>query len=199
MKKERIGIFGGTFNPPHNGHVSAAVAFLNEMNLDRLIIIPSFIPPHKEYKSKVNCEERLEMCRLAFRDIPRTEISDIEIVRGGMSYTYLTLEELAGEDRDLFFLCGTDMILTMDAWKNPERIFTLASICFIRRETVGENDLLIKEKCREYEQRYDARIYEIKSETIEISSSEIRSFDASLSDYLPPSVLSYVIEKGLYR
>lgn len=199
MKKERVGIFGGTFNPPHNGHVKAAETFLQQMKLDRLIIIPALIPPHKEYNSTVSSKERIDMCNLAFSDIDNAEISDIEIRRGGKSYTYLTLTELTREDRELFFLCGTDMILTMDTWKNPEIIFELASVCFVRRETVSENDSHIQHKCDEYRRDYGARIFEIKADAIDISSSEIRTLDSEFFDYLPPKVLSYIRDKGLYQ
>ena len=113
MKKRRIGIFGGTFNPPHVGNTEAAKAFVKGAELDTLIIMPAFIPPLKEYLATVTCEELLEMCRIAFRDIEKTIVSDLEISRGGKSYTYLTLQELANDDTDVYFLCGTDMILSL--------------------------------------------------------------------------------------
>ena len=199
MKKERVGIFGGTFNPPHNGHVSAAERFAEQMQLDRLIIIPSFIPPHKEYNSTVSCEERLQMCRLAFCDIPIVEISDIEIVRGGKSYTYLTLEELYRDDRELLFLCGTDMILSMDSWRNPEKIFALATICYIRREQEPENDSLIIKKCNGYRETYGARIVAIDAEAIDISSTQIRRQEDNRCEHVPAKVFAYIKDKGLYR
>lgn len=199
MIKERVGIFGGTFNPPHNGHVRSAEAFLEQMRLDRLIIIPAYIPPHKVYDSTVTCEERIDMCRLAFSNIANAEVSDIEIQRGGKSYTYLTLQELTEENREIFFLCGTDMILTMDTWKNPEVIFELATICYARRENLPENESLIRKKCDEYRLIYGARIFEINTDSIDISSSEIRTLDGKLFDYLPENVLSYIRDKGLYQ
>ena len=118
--KKRVGIFGGTFNPPHIGHVEAAKAFVENACLDSLIIMPAFIPPHKEYDSIVTCEERLEMCKIAFKDVDKATVSDLEISRGGKSYTYLTLQELTSDEVELYFLCGTDMIISMDTWKNPD-------------------------------------------------------------------------------
>lgn len=199
MKKRRIGIFGGTFNPPHVGHTEAAKAFVKGAEIDTLIIMPAFIPPHKEYLSTVTCEERLEMCRIAFRDIEKTIVSDLEISRGGKSYTYLTLQELANDDTELYFLCGTDMILSLGNWKNPDIIFALANICFIRRETDSDTTVMINEKCREYTEQYNARILPINADVIEISSSEIRDKKNGYSDYLAPEVLEYILKAGLYE
>ena len=202
MKKRRVGIFGGTFNPPHIGHIEAAKAFVLEADLDELLIIPAFIPPHKEYLSSVGCDERLEMCRLAFSDIEKTKISDIEIARGGKSYTYLTLEDLAGDDRELYLLVGTDMILTMDEWKKPEIIFKLADICYVRRECDPSASVHIERKLMLYRDSFCARIHEIKNDVTEISSSELRAVLSSgrdVSGYLTPSVEEFIKARGLYQ
>jgi nicotinate-nucleotide adenylyltransferase len=108
MAKIRLGIYGGTFSPPHLGHVSAARSFVRGADLDKLIIMPDFTPPHKLDFGNATAEDRLEMCRIAFADVPCTEVSDFEILRGGKSYTYVTLEAFAKENVDLFFLCGTE-------------------------------------------------------------------------------------------
>lgn len=139
------------------------------------------------------------MCRLAFGNIPNTEISDLEISRGGKSYTYLTLQELASDDIELYFLCGTDMILTMDTWKNPEIIFTLAKICYIRRESDNAISELLIEKCGDYFQKYGADIIQINTEAIEISSSEIRAEDGIWDRYLTANVIDYIRNQGLYK
>ena len=199
MKKARVGIFGGTFNPPHIGHIEAARAFARGAELDNLIIMPAFIPPHKEYNSTVSCDERLEMCRIAFKDIKKTLVSDLEISRGGKSYTYLTLKELTNDNVELFFLCGTDMILTMDTWKNPDIIFALANICYIRRESDPEATALLDVKCKEYREKYNARIIPIDAQVIEISSSEIRSNKDKADAYLSAEVLEYIRKTGLYE
>ena len=199
MKKKRIGIFGGTFNPPHNGHVSAAKCFKEQMQLDILMIVPSFIPPHKEYSSTVTCSERLEMCKIAFSDIDSVVVSDMEILRGGTSYTYLTLEDLYNDSVELFFLCGTDMILSMDHWRCPEKIFKLANICYIRRESDEDKTTLIAKKCREYREKYGANVLPIDAEVIEISSSEIRNDFGIASKYLSPGVVEYITKAGLYK
>ena len=197
--KRRVGIFGGTFNPPHIGHVSAAKAFLEQAKLDDLIIMPAFIPPHKEFDSVVSCDQRLEMCKIAFSIIPCAVVSDLEIARKGKSYTYLTLQELTNDDTELYFLCGTDMILTMDNWKNPEIIFSLANICYIRRESDANKTALIEHKCKEYFAKYGATVLPIDAGVIEISSSEIRNDFANASKYLSSGVIEYITEAGLYK
>ena len=197
MKKTRVGIFGGTFNPPHIGHIEAARAFVTGAQLDTLIIMPAFIPPHKEYTSTVSCEERLAMCKLAFADVDKATVSDLEMSRGGKSYTYLTLQELKNDDVDLYFLCGTDMILTMGNWKNPDIIFSLANVCYIRRETDLETTGMIAEKCKEYERLYGAKIIPINADVIEISSSDIRDKKVDLNLYLSAEVQEYIRKAGL--
>ena len=197
--KRRIGIYGGTFNPPHIGHIQAAEAFVRSMNLDELLIMPTLIPPHKENETGVDSIDRLEMSRLAFKTVDKACVSNLEIQRGGKSYTYLTLQELASPDAELYFLCGTDMILTMDAWKNPDIIFSLAKICYIRREADADKTALIARKCSEYKERFNAQIYSIISDVIKISSSEIRSDVKASSRYLTKEVAEYIRKKGLYE
>ena len=197
--KKRVGIFGGTFNPPHVGHVEAAKAFVKGADLDTLIIMPAFIPPHKEYLSTVSCEQRLKMCSIAFKDVEKAVVSDLEISRGGKSYTYLTLQELSSENVELYFLCGTDMILSMGTWKNPDIIFALANICYIRRESDAENTAMINERCKEYASVYGATVIPIDTHVIEISSSEIRENKDQLSSYLSSDLLEYIRKEGLYQ
>ena len=199
MRKMRVGIFGGTFNPPHVGHINAANAFVNAAKLDRLIVMPAFIPPHKEYDSVVTCQHRFEMCKLAFKNVEKAEVSDLEIARGGKSYTYLTLQALASSETELYFLCGTDMILSMDSWKNPNIIFDLSNICYIRRENDNEKALMIDNKCKLYMNKFGARIIPIDSEVIEISSSELRNDIKMMSEYLTDDVYRYITEKELYK
>ena len=202
MPKIKLGIYGGTFSPPHLGHVSAAKSFLDGVGLDRLLIMPNFLPPHKLEDSFASVEDRLAMCRLAFGDLPNTEISDFEILNGGTSYTYLTLEAFSSDDNDLYFLCGTDMFLTLSSWKNPEVIFKLATICYVRRENDIKNDAMFEKKTEEYRKNYSARIIPLSHDTVEISSTELRE-DIKNEDLLRHSlsdkVSKYIRERGLYR
>lgn len=198
---EKIGIFGGTFSPPHIGHVNSAKDFLREIQLDELFVIPTYQPPHKEYGAEASADERLEMTRLAFSGVPKASVSDLEIMRGGMSYTYLTLEELSREDREIFLLCGTDMLLTLSEWKNAERIFELATICYVRRENDAQLKNEIERRIAEYRERYGARVITVSNAVVEISSTELRKMlkeRSGAEKYLPRAVYEYILEKGLY-
>ena len=202
MKKtEKVAIFGGTFNPPHIGHVRAAERFYAEILPDRLLIMPAFIPPHKQLDIQASPQDRINMCSLAFSHIENVTVSDIEIKRGGKSYTSHTLEELAAEGRKLYFLCGTDMFLSLDSWYRPEVIFNLATICYIRRESDRENDSKLIEKKSEYTQKFNAEIIEINTDVLEISSSEIRSAlkNNDSLELLPDSVYEYIKKRGIYN
>ncbi len=201
-KKRRVGIYGGTFSPPHLGHVHAAAVFLDEGNLDELLIIPTCVTPLKERKEHTAPEDRLAMCRLAFDFSPKTAVSDIEIRRAGKSYTAETLQALSREDVRLVFLCGTDMFLTMDTWYQPETIFRLAEIACMRRENRVENEEKLLQKSEEYKQKYGAEITFLKTEPKEMSSSEIREClrgGADVSAYLPAAVAEYIKARGLYQ
>ena len=199
MSKEKIGIFGGTFSPPHVGHVASAEAFSRAVDFDKILIIPDFLPPHKEIDGEASAEQRLKMCNLAFSHIKSSVISDMEIKRGGRSYTYQTLQELSSVDRELYFLMGPDMFLTLLEWKNPQRIFELATICLVRRET--DSGELIKAKVIEYQSNYGANILIIDTDIIEVSSSEIREtlHRGCDSENVPRQVMDYIKEAGIYR
>lgn len=200
---KKLGIYGGTFSPPHFGHVGAAEAFASAVSLDKLLIIPDFLPPHKQIDGEVDATERMEMCRLAFSHISVAEVSDIEIKRGGKSYTALTLAELASDENELYFLCGTDMFLTLGEWYMPEKIFELATICYVRRENDEKAECEIKILTEEYINKFGARIIPISASVREISSSELRAAikdgNDELTGLLPREVLEYVENRGLYR
>lgn len=197
----RIGIYGGTFAPPHEGHVAAAKEFLRQMQLDLLYIIPAAIPPHKQIDASDDPGRRLEMCRLAFAGIRGALVSDMEIARGGKSYTVDTLRALSAPDRRLFLLMGTDMMLTLDEWRQPEEIFRLCYPVYIRREEDPANDARIVEKNNLYLQKYGKIVRKLPADVIEISSTEIRRRAAageSLSGVVPGAVETYIRENHLY-
>ena len=130
----KTGLFGGTFNPVHNGHVNLVKNFKDELKLDRVFVIPTAVPPHKEAEGLVSSEDRLEMCRLAFENI--AEVSDVEIARGGRSYTVETLEELKRiyKDDEFYFLVGSDMLLSFKRWYRWEDILTMCTLCATDRD-----------------------------------------------------------------
>ena len=200
----RVGIFGGTFNPPHLGHINMCKLFLDEIALDRLIVIPASVPPHKQIKSKTTTEQRFKMAQLAFSGLSsKISVSDIEIKRNGKSYTADTLKELKNLGyTDLYFLCGTDMILTLDQWYKPEYIFANATIVYMRRENEAENDHLISQKIFDYKKRFNAKIINIDAKPIELSSSMVRQAvmeNKNINDMVTSEVLDYIIANNLYR
>lgn len=197
----KTGIYGGTFSPPHIGHIAAARAFVSALELDELLIIPALIPPHKELDYPDDPKKRLEMCQLAFGEIDKAEICNIELCRGGKSYTVDTLTELTRDGRELFLLCGTDMIMTLDTWYRPDEIFRLCTPVCIRRETSKNGEKLLRLKIKEYKKKYGVEIPMIDAPTIEISSSELREAvrsGKSISEYVTPSVKAYIEENKLY-
>ncbi len=207
IPKERLGIYGGAFSPIHSGHVRSAHLFLEKMNLDRLVVIPTAVPPHKPMIADATVEQRLEMTRLAFEDSPAykdgsIEVSDFEAVSKEKSYTVLTLEHFAAPNRELFLLVGTDMFFTLGKWYRSGDIFSLADIVLIRREADEINTPAIEQKKAEYTEKFGARVHEIPETPIVISSTELRSSlkaNEEIEDYIPVRVARYIKENGLYR
>lgn len=197
----RVGIFGGTFAPVHNGHVIAAKAFMEQMKLDYLYIIPACLPPHKQISPSDDPKHRLRMCELAFADVDGVVVSDLEIARGGKSYTYDTLKELSRPNTRLFFMCGTDMVLSFDTWYRFEDIFKLCYPVYVRRENDPIITNRIVAKITEYYQKYGVMFRKILTEPIEISSTAVRKavFEGrDISSFVPPLVESYIKTHGLY-
>lgn len=198
----RVGIYGGAFAPIHIGHVEAARAFMRQMWLDVLFVIPTGQSPHKAMDHSASAEDRIEMCRLAFRNVEGVIVSDVEIRRGGKSYSIDTIREMAGDDRRLFMLCGTDMMLTLGDWNNVDEIFKLCYPVYIRREEDRALDAKIIEKNTEYFEKYGKYVIKLDSPVIDISSSEIRERirnKEDISAFVDSEVMKYIDEKGLYQ
>lgn len=196
----KIGMFGGSFNPVHNGHIELAKAFYRELSLDRLLIMPSYIAPHKFTEGAVFPDQRFEMCCLAAKGIDGFEVSNIEIKRHGASYTYLTLQELHTlyPDDELFLITGADMFMTIHEWKNPGAIFKLATICGVPR---NDDDISRLKKQSEYLQTLGARTYILDVGIMTVSSTEIRKkvkAGEDISDLVAPTVNKYIKEHYLY-
>lgn len=197
----KIGILGGTYNPPHTGHLHAATAAKEELGLDQLILLPSFIPPHKEMPQNTpDANARLEMTRLAAAEIGAV-VSDLEITRGGTSYTADTLTEfrrIYPEDT-IWFIVGTDMFLTLQNWVRPKEIFALARIAVVLRDDADLEKVL---KHREFLiGNFDCEIDLVSAKAHPISSTELREnvFDAENRIYLPKRILDYIKEHGYYN
>ena len=196
----KIGIMGGTFNPPHIGHINAALKAKRALGLDKLIFIPDSTPPHKEIEeNSPSAHERFEMTELAAREVG-AEVSDIELLRGGRSYTVETLSELSEiyHDDELWLIVGTDMFLSLETWRNPQKLLLSAYIAVIPRKD-GDAGALF-EYADKLRCKYGAKCRIIETGAVTISSSEIRSCmkNGNFRKYIPESVYNYIEEKGLY-
>ena len=204
----KIGIYGGTFNPPHLGHITAAKAVFELLGLDRLLLIPAGIPPHKAMpEGSASAEQRLEMTRLAGEQLDlgnRVQVLDLELKREGRSYTADTLAVLKEQypEDELWLLMGTDMFLTLQAWKDPGKILDLAGIAAFGRTEEDTEELFSVQ--REYLSRTypQARIFTLTIPgVVDISSTELREKLAKGegSRFLAPAVYGYILRERLYR
>ena len=198
----RIGIYGGTFNPPHMGHMLAAQQAIRLLKLDKLLLIPDRIAPHKQLPDgSASPQQRLDMLRIAAADIPCAQVSDMELRREGTSYTYETVLELRRQypEDTLVLIMGTDMFLSFDRWKDPNVITAHASLAVLYRGDRGEKAAMDAAKT-EWEQR-GARVTVIENEVTKISSTQLRRllvFKAA-EPFLPAGVGEYLRENGLYH
>jgi len=198
----RVGIYGGTFAPVHNAHVETAKLFMEQMRLDYLFVIPSAIPPHKEIDPLDNPMHRLKMCELAFAGMDGVVVSDMEIKRGGKSYTVDTLKALSAKGRRLLLLCGTDMVLSFDTWYKYKEILDLCYPVYMRREKDAMLDTMIVNKLAKYYKESGKMFRKLVGDPIELNSTEIREAvkaGKSISRMVPPAVEKYIIENRLYK
>ena len=198
---ERIGIYGGTFNPPHIGHLQAAQQVITALGLTKLLVIPDRIAPHKVLPANsATPEQRLDMLRLATAACPGMEVSDLELNREGVSYTYQTVLELkaAYPQAELVLLMGTDMFLSFQNWRHPEIILENATLGIFYRGDKGEA-AAIEEKKAEMESQ-GAKIELVKNDIVNISSTQMRRLLAfrCAGEFLPEGVLDYIRENRLY-
>lgn len=197
----RIGIYGGTFNPPHTGHISAAVAAVDALRLDKLLMIPTGVSPHKQLPAgSPTSRQRLEMVTLAAQADPRIIPCDIEIRREGPSYTYetvLQLKERYPEDT-LILLMGTDMLLSFDSWRQPEIILQNAALGVFYRGEPGELEAI--ENKKQTLERVGAQIFLVKNPVIPISSTQLRRMLVfrCADPFLPEGVGEYIAKSRLY-
>ena len=184
----RTGVFGGTFNPIHCGHVLLARTYAAALHLDRVLVIPTYLPPHKAGGQLAGGCHRLNMCRLAFEGDPVCRVSDIELRRGGKSYTVDTLKQLTRENpSDTFYLImGSDMFLSLTQWYDWQRIILDAVICAGARSP-GQ---------------MQAQIELVALEPLPFSSTQVRArvqAGESLAGFVPPKVADYIMENRLYQ
>jgi len=197
----RIGIYGGTFNPPHIGHIHAARQAFALLKLDKLLLIPDRIAPHKVLpQGSATAQQRMEMLKIGAAQIPYAQISDVELRREGTSYTYLTVQELKAQypEDELILIMGTDMFLSFHTWRYPEKIWEKATLAVLYRGDKDEKNAIYAQK--EALEALGARIEVVQNEVTVISSTDLRRmliFSCAAS-YLPDGVMQYIQENGLY-
>lgn len=196
-----IGIFGGSFDPPHLEHVRLAAAAVESLNLDKLFVVPAHTPPHKKDKVLSSDEDRLEMCRIAFNDCPRTEVSDCEIRQGGTSYTYLTCRRFRElyPSAKLFWLVGTDMLRDFPTWRNPEEILSLAALAVCAR---AEKPGWTEKELKDFTARFKTDFAIIRYDGKDVSSTEVRVLAAAGEDVISlvgAKTAEYIRKNRLYE
>ena len=197
----KIAIFGGSFDPVHAEHVNIVKAAQAALSPDEVIVMPAFIPPHKQDRALASPEDRLNMAKLAFAGVKNCEVSAYEINAGGTSYTYLTLGYLAGKfpGAQLYFLVGADMLKDFYTWKQPETILSLADLVVCNRE--GDKVSYPAEQFRFFS-KFKKRFIGIEYTGRDISSTKARvlaAFGEDLKPYLPFDVIDYIEANELYR
>ena len=197
----KLGIFGGTFNPIHNGHLSIAFKVIKFLTLDKIFFMPNKIPPHKNKEDILDEKFRFDMLSIAIKEYECFDIECYELKNDTFSYTYKSLEYLNQlyKEHDLFFIIGSDSFVNFDKWKNIESIFKNSNIVVYLRDKTHSN--LIKELKKNYEKIYNCKIYLFFGKILDISSTEIREkifFGEDVSKLLPKKVYEYINEKNLY-
>ncbi|MGN1481821.1 nicotinate-nucleotide adenylyltransferase [Porcipelethomonas sp.] len=195
----RIGLFGGSFNPVHNGHVNLAVSVKKKLKLDKVIFIPSGTAPHKSSEEYVSGSDRLEMCRLALEEYDGFEVSDYEINKSGKSYTVYTVRHFKSmfPEDELFLMVGSDMLLSFDTWFEYGEILSNVTLAAVSRNGNDFDELY--EMSKKLSKFGDVIV--ANDEAITISSSKIRKMiknNEDISCYLNGKVVKYIILKNLY-
>ena len=197
----RIGIFGGSFNPIHNGHLNVIKTAKDRLSLDRLIIMPAKVAPHKQNAQMADEKDRYEMCRLAVMNIDGAEVSDYEISKDEVSYSVITLRHFKElyPDAELCFIMGCDMLLYFKKWYKYEEILSLAALaCYPRANgEIGQMETAAEEL-----RKLGGKVEIIGVIPFEVSSTQVRELVQSgrdISRYLPESVWKYIVENKLYR
>jgi nicotinate-nucleotide adenylyltransferase len=188
----RIGMLGGSFDPPHAGHLLIAVDAFEALALDKLFFIPASVQPLKIGQAGASARDRVEMVRLLLGGDPRFGVDSIEVDRAGVSYTVDTVAAYAERypDAERFFLVGADVMRSFDSWREPDRVTELAQVVMVRRGGPMTVELS------------GPRILPITTRTIDVSSTEIRArvrAGQSITGFVPPAVAAYIAEAGLYR
>jgi nicotinate-nucleotide adenylyltransferase len=192
----RLGIFGGTFDPPHVGHLLAASDAIEHLALDRLVFVPAAIQPLKATRETASGAHRLAMVRLTVGADPRLETDAVELDRDGLSYTVDTLKDFARRfpSADLFFLVGADVLSTFAQWRDPQGVLELATLAVVTRS--ADSDVM------EMNEELARRVTPVPTRRVDVSSTEIRDrvrSGRSIHGFVTDAVAEYISSHGLYR
>jgi nicotinate-nucleotide adenylyltransferase len=188
----KVGIFGGTFDPIHLGHLITAQSVREIRNLEKIIFIPAFISPHKSEARTSSAEDRLNMIKLAIDSIPFFDYSEIEIKKGGLSFTVDTLKKLKNSYDELEFIIGYDNIFSFHTWKDPDEIMKLAKIVVLKRKSSHPP---------QFEDKYYHQAVFVQTRGIEISATDLRERVRNglpINFLVPPKVMEYIYNHKLY-
>lgn len=188
----KVGVFGGTFDPIHYGHLITAQSVWEIRKLDKIIFIPAFISPHKSDIKTSSPEDRLNMIKIAIEGIEFFDYSDIEINKGGISYTVDTLAELKKKYDEIEFIIGYDNIFEFHTWKNPDEIMKLAEIIVLKRKSSHPP---------QFKDKYYNQAVFVQTRGIEISATDLRERvknDLPINFLVPPKVKEYIFNNKLY-
>lgn len=202
MKKKKIGIMGGTFNPIHIGHLILGQAALEQFQLDKVLFMPTKNPPHKSSDHILDDAVRAEMVYIAIKDNPNFELSTFEMDREGITYTADTLFQLTKQnpDEEYYFIVGADSLFYIERWKDPGMIFKLSKLLAAVRGQKSNKEML--QKIAELNETFHASVDLLNSPNIDISSTEIRERAKNGMDiqyYVTPNVAKYIQKNNLYR
>ena len=196
----KIGIYGGTFNPPHKEHILLVVNAIKELSLDKMFVIPTSVSPHKQSKQVASGSDRLNMLKLAFNSYDNIEVSDYEIVKQGISYTYQTIEHFTNifSGSELYYFVGSDMLENFPKWKNPEYIASKVNMVLCERK--GDN-IDTKTIISVYEKLYNKKVKVLNFAGDKISSTNIRiktKLNLDITEDTSEEVASYISKNNLY-
>lgn len=189
----KVGIFGGTFDPIHLGHLITAQSVREIRKLEKIIFIPAFISPHKSDARTSSAEDRLNMVKLAIDGIPFFDYSDMEIKKGGVSFTVDTLRELKNNYTEVEFIIGYDNIFEFHTWKDPDEIMKLAKILVLKRKSSHPP---------QFKDEYYHQAVFVQTRGIEISATDLRERvkkGLPINFLVPPNVLEYIHNHNLYN
>ena len=192
----KIGLFGGTFNPLHNGHIQIAKEAFNALRLDKVWLIPNKTPPNKKKAKLISSEHKYNICKLAADKYNFLEVCDFELKSNGVNWTYMTVEGLHElyPEHEFYFIMGADTLLKFTRWNSAERICKVVKVIVLNRSGFEINK--VKEKIAELKEKYNAEIYLIESNTVDVSSTEIRA--GLKHEMLLPEIKDYIHKNNLY-